>query len=144
MSLALHLEQDADTWTPRFRKPASRIDSPGPGGPLPSIRGWTRTGAARTASRTPVRRTSRLTTTALVIYASLAVLVVLLPDPILDRLGDAGANPAADLARSVLGRVSAASRALGAQVAFDRARDRFLNGPFPPEDDYRLRGTLED
>ena len=98
MSLALHLEQDVDTWTPRFRKPACRIDSPGPGGPLPSIRG-----------RDPDRgRTDRLAHAraadvaaddhgAVITRCWRCCSCCCRPDP--DRLGDAGANPAADLAR---------------------------------------------
>lgn len=78
----------------------------------------------------------------MILYATLAACVLLTPRQIVEHLQSAEPNAAIALAARAMTRVDMLSQRLGAQQAFDRARRRFVDGPFPPPDEYRLRAAL--
>lgn len=96
------------------------------------------------SARRAARRRSPLPTSFVVVYAMLAAMLLLAPRPVLEQLQAAEPNAVVDLGKRALTRVSAISTSIGAQPAFDHARDLFLNGSFPPDADYQLRLAHED
>jgi hypothetical protein len=78
-----------------------------------------------------------------ILYSTFVACALLAPRPILERLRSAEPGPAVTFATKAMEHAEAISRSIGAQPAFDGARDRFLNGPFPPTEDYRLRSAYD-
>jgi hypothetical protein len=91
----------------------------------------------------PARALAPLRRSLVILYSTFAACALMAPRPILERLRSAEPGPAVTFAAKTLEHVETISNRIGAQPAFDRARDRFLNGPFPPEEHYRLRAAYE-
>jgi hypothetical protein len=95
---------------------------------------------ARMRSR-PKRALTPMRRSLVIVYATFGACTLLTPGPLLERLRSAEPVPA--VAVKMLEHAEAISSRIGAQQSFDRARDRFLNGPFPPAEDYRLRSAYD-
>jgi hypothetical protein len=91
----------------------------------------------------PARALTPLRRSLVILYSTFVACALMAPRPILERLRSAEPGPAVALATKMLEHAEAISSRIGAQQGFDRARDLFLNGPFPPGEDYRLRSAYD-
>jgi hypothetical protein len=86
----------------------------------------------------PLRRAT------IIVYATLLGCALLTPRPVLERLRSVEAGPKLDIADQVLAPLERLCERSDAQALFDSARARFLDGPAPPAEAYRLRAAFDE
>jgi hypothetical protein len=94
--------------------------------------------------RLHARPRSTLRRSVIIVYATLFGCALTTPRPLLQRLRTAELGPATDFAERMLTPLERLAERSATQSRFDSTRSRFLDGPAPPSEIYRLRAAFDD